>query len=272
MEVLTLIDNVVYGQGLVGEHGLSFLIKINGKKILFDTGQTGAILQNASFLEEDLSEVDAVVLSHGHYDHCGGLESFLKVNTHATIYLKRKAMDEKFSLREGVKKFIGFSLSQPIESYDNPFVFVDSNVEIYPGVILMPNIQTYTNNLVEQNRFYEKTNHQFIHDSFADELFMMIETNQSTHVFTGCSHKGILNILKTAYEASTNGKLDTLSGGMHFTGSLLNELDGHIDELSLFGLKKFYPNHCTGINGYFKLKARYGDQVKYPFTGFRYDL
>ena len=85
MELITLVDNLVYGEGLTGEHGSSFLIKTKGKTILFDTGQTNAFINNAAYLAEDLSEVDFVILSHGHYDHCGGLEAFLALNQTATI-------------------------------------------------------------------------------------------------------------------------------------------------------------------------------------------
>ncbi len=272
MEVLTLVDNLVYGQGLLGEHGLSFLIKINGKKILFDTGQSGVIVQNASYLEEDLSDVDAVVLSHGHYDHCGGLEAFLAVNPHAPIYLKRKAMDEKFSQREGVKRFIGFSLLKPIDAYENEFIFITEDTEIFPGVHVISNIEEYTHDLESTGNFFEKKETNYIQDPFADELFLIVEENRRNYVFTGCSHKGILNILKTAYEKTKENRIYSLSGGLHFTGEILDQLDLHIDKLTAFGLEKVFLNHCTGIDGYLRLKNKFGDRIQYAFTGYRYEL
>lgn len=272
MEVLTLVDNLVYGQGLLGEHGLSFLIKANGKKILFDTGQTGVIVQNASYLEEDLSDVDAVVLSHGHYDHCGGLEAFLSVNPNAPIYLKRKAMDEKFSQSEGIKRFIGFSLLKPIEEYDNDFIFVSEDIEVFPGIHIISEISEYTHDLESKGQFFEKKETNYIQDPFADELFLIVKESHRNCIFTGCSHKGVLNILKTAYEKTNEKKIYALSGGMHFTGEILDQLDLHIDKLSTFGLEKIFLNHCTGIDGYLRLKTKFKNRVQYAFTGYRYEL
>lgn len=272
MEILTLIDNLVYGEGLTAEHGLSFLIKVKNKTILFDTGQTGAIVHNANYLAEDLNDVDAVVISHGHYDHCGGLESFLAVNSHATIYLKQRALSEKYSVHGSIKKFVGFSLKKPLDDYPNSFVFLDEDTEIFPGVKLITEIFDYTHDLVAEGDFFEKSDMKFLQDPFADELFMLINERNKNHLFTGCSHKGILNILKTAYEKLNHRKIDSVSGGMHFGGALLDQLDQHIDRFEVFGIEKLYLNHCTGIDGYLRLKNKFPLAVQYAFTGYHYEL
>jgi len=272
MELVTLVDNVVYGEGLVGEHGSSFLIKSKGVKILFDTGQTQAILSNANYLAEELHDVDFVVLSHGHYDHCGGLEAFLSVNHTAKIFLKPKAFGEKISMQDNVQHFVGFKLKKPIEAYPNEFVFVEGDMEIAEGIQLIGDIHTYTHDLVDTSRFFVRDTMNLVQDPFSDELFMVITEGQRRFIFTGCSHKGILNILKTAYEKNGLQRLNYVFGGMHFSGALLRHLDQYLMQFKRFGIEGLYVNHCTGIDGYFRLKLKFPQKVYYAFTGFHVEL
>ncbi len=97
MKITTLIENLVYKRGLFSEHGLSIYIETSNKKILFDTGQSGLFLENAKTLGISIDEIDAVVLSHGHYDHTGGLYLFLEKNSKAKIYAKRGIFTPKFN-------------------------------------------------------------------------------------------------------------------------------------------------------------------------------
>ncbi len=272
MEVLTLIDNLVYGEILKAEHGLSFLIKWHGKKILFDTGQSGAIVHNAGYLFEDLTDVDYVILSHGHYDHCGGLEEFLAINETATIYIKPKALDEKYAVHELHPKQIGFNLKKPLRSYPNHFVFLDDDLEIMPGLKIIAKIHTYSSDLVDTERFLTKSDMALIQDPFADELFLLLTEGKKNILVTGCSHKGILNILKTAFEKNNHQNIHYVFGGMHFGGELLRHLDQHLMQFSKFGIEKLYVNHCTGVDGYMRLKLKFPSKVAYAFTGFHVDI
>ncbi|MBF4691839.1 MBL fold metallo-hydrolase [Fusibacter ferrireducens] len=268
MEFLTLMDNIVYGEVLTAEHGLSFLIKAGGKKILFDTGQTGAILHNASYLNEELETVDLVVLSHGHYDHCGGLESFLKVNHTAKIYLKSKAMEKKY--RRDYSS-VGFELQKPLSEYPNEFIFIEDNVEIAPGILLVGHINKYVETFDSMDSFFVKEDQNYIMDPFQDELFMIISEKDKHYLFTGCSHKGILNIIKSSLELLEDAPLEFVAGGMHFNGKIVNVLDQYIEQFERLNVKHFYVNHCTGIEGYMKFKNRLNTDVTYAFTGFRYE-
>lgn len=272
MELITLVDNLVYGEGLTGEHGSSFLIKTKGKTILFDTGQTNAFINNAAYLAEDLSEVDYVILSHGHYDHCGGLEAFLALNHTATIYLKSKAFGEKISVTDDIQRFVGFKLSKPIQDYPNTFVLLDEDTEIEEGIKIITDIHMYTHDLVDTSKFFVKDTMRLVQDPFADELILLIKEDQKNILFTGCSHKGILNILKTAYEKIQHQNIHYVFGGMHFSGELLRHLDQYLMQFSHFGIERIFVNHCTGIEGYFRLKIKFPQKVQYAFTGFHVEL
>lgn len=258
MEVLTLVDNVVYGEGLIAEHGLSFLIKHNHKNYLFGTGKSGAIVHNASALSEELSDVDYVVISHI-YDHLEGLEAFLKVNDTATIYLKNKEF-------EGATERQNTVLKRRFEGYPNAFVFLTDDLEIEKGVRLISEINVYGH---ESDSFFTKSN---VKGNPSAELFMVIETHGKQVIFTGCSPKGIMNIVKTAYEKSNKKSIYAICGGMHFNGEILHELDEHLTKLSRFGIKKIYTNHCTGIDGYLRIKNTLPATVHYAFTGYHFEI
>lgn len=267
MEFTTLIDNIVYGEVLTAEHDLSFLVKAHNKTILFDTGQTGAILKNAEYLDEDLETVDYVVLSHGHYDHCGGLESFLSINSKAKVFMKSKAIEDKF--RKDYKS-IGFKLQKKISDYPNEFIFIDEDTEIAPGVWLMADICQYRDSFSSNESLFIKIDNHYVSDPFQDELFMLIEESGKNHLFTGCSHKGILNIIKTASEALSGAPIETVAGGMHINTGILNEIDGYLNQFDSLNVKNLFVNHCTGIEGYFKLRSNLSLNVHYAFTGFKY--
>src|SRR5690554_1923178 len=104
MQITTLVENLVYQPGLVAEHGLSFYIDTGKRRILFDTGQRNAFLVNARVMGIDLGKADALVISHGHYDHTGGLNAFLKANTTAPVYLKKQVLNKKYNAN---RQFIG---------------------------------------------------------------------------------------------------------------------------------------------------------------------
>lgn len=258
MEVLTLVDNVVYGEGLIAEHGLSFLIKHNQKTYLFGTGKSGAIVHNASALSEELTDVDYVVISHI-YDHLEGLEAFLKVNETATIFLKNREF-------EGASERQNSVLIRRFESYPNTFVFLKEDLEIEKGVKLIADINVYGH---ESDSFFTKSNAKL---SESAELFMLIEIHGKMVVFTGCSPKGIMNIVKTAYDKGHRKRIHAICGGMHFNGEILHELDEHLTKLSRFGIKKIYTNHCTGIDGYLRMKTTLPATVHYAFTGFHFEI
>lgn len=268
MEFLTLMDNIVYGEVLTAEHGLSFIIKAGNKKILFDTGQTGAIVHNAGYLDEDLETIDFVILSHGHYDHCGGLESFLAINHTAKVYLKSQAVMEKYSrdYRE-----IGLKLKKPFADYPNEFIFIDQDYEIAPGIKLVANINEYAESFDSKSSFFIKNDRNYIMDPFQDELFLLLTENAKHYLFTGCSHKGILNIIKTASSLIHGESIEFVAGGMHFSSKIVNILDQYIEQFEALNVKHLYVNHCTGIEGYLKLKTTTQLDTTYAFTGFRYE-
>ena len=254
MKITVLIENTPLREDLSAEHGLSLLIETGAHTILFDAGQTGAFADNAEKLGIDLNKVDFCVLSHGHYDHGGGLKRFLEVNGHAPVYLSRYSFGEYFSSG----KYIG--LNPDLEG--NPrLILVDDVLEITDGITLCS-----CNDLLRPFRFGvfgQSVRKNGIHqdDTYLHEQYLLVEKNGQKICFSGCSHKGVLNILSWF-------KPHVFFGGFHFIR--MDPAGGELRD-AMHQLKKFptryFTGHCTGLEQYAVLKETLAGRIDYLNTG-----
>jgi len=261
MKIVTLIENYVSGLGLSAEHGLSFHLETNKQNILFDTGQTGLFIQNAQKLGVNLNDVDSLILSHGHYDHTGGLISFLEFNSRAKIYAKKNIFTPKY---KGKTRFIGTRYIEEVIS--KRLLNVDAITEIAENVYIMPNINIYSSNDTNFKNFYTKTDNKHVCDSFDDELFMVIKQSGKINIITACSHRGITNICRTATDYF-NLPVGLIIGGFHMKDCS----DLQYKEITEY-LRKLNPEsigvcHCTGIEKYADLRNSCSFKVFYNYTG-----
>lgn len=266
MEIRVLVENVVYNQGLYGEHGLSFLVKEDGIKILFDTGQTDNIIKNMSAFQEKIEDIDYIVLSHGHYDHTGGLQYILEKNKTAKVLLKRAALDEKVSTSTGKERDISFPMRNNYKDYPNEFIFVEDSYEISENIKITAKIEKkYEFEDDEKKLFVRKE--KLEKDEFDDELFMTIKNGERLNVFTGCAHSGIINILQTAMAVNKMNKIGSIIGGTHLKGKSDERIIQTLKELEKINFLNMYVCHCTGIEEYVYLKSKFGNKVDYACTG-----
>jgi 7,8-dihydropterin-6-yl-methyl-4-(beta-D-ribofuranosyl)aminobenzene 5'-phosphate synthase len=246
MEITILIDNKKNDQIYRSEHGLSVLIEFQEKTILFDTGKTDAFIQNAIILGKNLSKVDYVILSHGHYDHTGGLDAFLRLNKTATIVLKQEALQEKRSQHTGINKDISFPLKDSLEAFTNPILFIDNNQELLPELWIMAHIEKDDTLTLNDSVLFIKQNNEFIPDPFNDELFITIKYLHKLVIITGCAHNGIGNIVQTAINHTQLHEVEMLIGGLHLNKISEEQLNHTITKLKKFSIHKGLLNHCSG--------------------------
>ena len=239
--------------GLPAEHGLSLFIETDRHTILFDMGQTALFAENAERLGKDLSQVDLAILSHGHYDHGGGLKRFLDENETAAVYLHRSAFEPHYN---GTEKYIGLDVS--LQTSDR-LVFTQGVTQIDDGVIL------YDCNEREQRWAFGsgglnmKRDGHLVPDDFRHEQYLLLEEKGKRILVSGCSHKGILNITEWFSP-------DVLIGGFHFSKLPLDEtLQSYAEALDRFPTA-YYTCHCTGVEQY-RFMKRFVKDLHYLSAG-----
>lgn len=255
MKIVTLTENTACHSSLLAEHGLSLYIEAGEAKLLFDAGQTDAFARNADALGVDLSRVDAAIVSHGHYDHGGGLPVFLERNASAPVYVQKDAFGEHY---HGSEKYIGLEPSLRLSSRLIP---VDGICEIAPGITLH---SCHDRPLAEPIRPFgltRKEGSRFLAEDFRHEQYLLIEEKGKRILISGCSHRGIRNILKWF-------RPDVVVGGFHFMkldpeGAELREAAYQLLALPI----RYYTCHCTGLAQYDAMKEILGDRLQYLSAG-----
>ena len=237
MKIVTLIENSAAADELAYEHGLSLYIETNNKKILVDAGQTDLFAKNAEILGIDLAGIDLAVLSHGHYDHSGGLKHFLQVNHHAPVYLSKYAFDRHY---HGSDRYIGIDVS--LKQSDR-LIFTDALTVIDESLSLHSCNQRTRTAAIDSAGLTVLQGDRYIDDTFLHEQYLLIEENETRVLISGCSHKGILNIVSWFSP-------DVLVGGFHFMNLDPETEDKEKLRHAAAALMKYpttyYTGHCTG--------------------------
>lgn len=261
MKILTLIENLSYKENLVGEHGLSIYIETDKKKILFDAGQSGIFVNNAKYLGVDLSAIDEVVISHGHYDHSGGLYAFLKENKKAKINIKESAFNNKY---RGEIKYIGIPYNRNL--FENRINFITEVTQIDDEIFIIPETHIFDKEDTHFKNMKIKKESGFVEDDFIDEQFLLIKNNENISIVTGCSHRGVTNIVKTA-KKSNDLPINLILGGFHLDKENDEKINKIIDYFEIINPKTIGFSHCSGIEAFSKFKERLKDKVFYNYTG-----
>ena len=262
MKLYTLIENTTCDASLACEHGLSLYIEASGQRILFDAGQTGAFADNAEKMGIDLSQVDICILSHGHYDHGGGLKRFLELNDHAKVYVSRHAFGDYYN---GEEKFIGLDWELLNEER---VVFAGENEQLSEAISLHSCSNFPQPNGANAYGLTALRKGEYVPDDFRHEMYLLIREGERRIIVSGCSHRGVMN-LKTWFAP------DVFIGGFH-----LMKLDPVADRIKLIAASSmlsqkdtvYYTGHCTGEAQFAFLKERLGDRLQAISTGSYFEV
>lgn len=280
MRVITLVEDSLdeeqRSRGLNSEHGLSFYIETEKHNFLFDVGMSAVYRANAEKLGIDVATTEFLVLSHGHYDHGGGLKDFLEnTKEEVPVYLRREAFGSFFSHRKTGLKYIGLEqeLKEEYRSrlvYTHDFCRINDEVSVFSVV---GKNAGYNNNLPLANTVLKKQekNGKYVGDDFLHEQNLIIESDGRIILMSACSHCGIVNILEKFAEIYGR-RPDAVIGGLHLTNpqTLECEPENKLEQLIKYfteGNTKYYIGHCTGEKAFEYLKGRLGDRIEKLVSG-----
>jgi len=247
--ITTLCDNIA-GHGFKAEWGFALLIEANGKRILFDSGATSLVVENARVNGIDLSHIDNIILSHGHMDHTGGLLAMLSQTGRTTVVAHPDIWEERYVLRPGKEspQSIGIPFSkEELEKRGAVFVLSREPVSVTPNIITsgeIPMVSSYEH--VEDSLQVIKSG-VFIADKLADDLSLIISTNSGLVVILGCAHRGVVNTLFHARKLTGISRVAAVIGGMHLLQASDERIRRTITDLKAMEVQRLVVSHCTGF-------------------------
>ncbi|MCK5128252.1 MAG: MBL fold metallo-hydrolase [Clostridiales bacterium] len=264
MKIQVLVENKSESPHLEKQDGLSLYIQTQHHKILFDMGLDSLFIENAKKLNINLSQVDIAILSHGHYDHGGGLQDFLDINKKAAVYINKKAFGDFYSIKNGEKRYAGLDKGL---KYHERITFLDGDYTVDDNLKLISDIKPCDIMELQNSNLYEKKDNAFVRDMFDHEQALFIRENKCNVLITGCSHKGIVNIMQQV-SAKENVDLDYVIGGFHLKritdeGLIKNDIGTDLKRFKA----KYYAGHCTGAVQFNQLSEVLGDRIQSLFTG-----
>ncbi|HIS27301.1 MAG TPA: MBL fold metallo-hydrolase [Candidatus Pullilachnospira intestinigallinarum] len=277
VEITVLAENTA-GEGLAAEHGLSFWIRYEGHSFLLDAGSTAVFAENADRLGIHVEEAEFAVLSHGHYDHGGGLAEWFRRNPAGKVYAREEAFGEYYSLTSGSPRFIG--LPDPVQAFRERFCFLSGEMQILPGVWVLGHEGPSDGERAVKEKMYEKTGGTLQPDTFAHEQSLVLQTAKGLVILSSCSHGGIDRTIREAARRFPGTPVRAVLGGFHLKGGpggvgmpfSPQEIRQLGETLRDMEIPEIYTGHCTGEEAFGILKEVLGGRLHRLRAGRRISL
>jgi len=270
--ITILCENLVGRLVGFGEHGFSAFIETDKGNYLFDTGSGHSIVANSLTLNKDLKSIKKIFLSHGHYDHTGGLSEVLKlkgkvdVHAHAHVFLDRIAV-----LKENekeTKRFVGIPYKKGyLESLGANFVFNNTFTKVEKGVFLTGEVPRKTPFEKQDPRLFSEIDGKTTQDFFLDDQSLILDTDKGMVLILGCAHSGMINIIHHVMQRAGKEKFFAILGGTHLDFLTPEQLEESIKSLKKMEIGKIGVSHCTGMRAAFRLHQEFGDRFFYGCVG-----
>lgn len=271
LKITTLIENNPDDRKrLINEHGLSLLIETGEKQILFDTGQSGDFLKNARALGVRLEELDYVLLSHGHYDHSGGFEALVHhLEQVPGLIVGDEFFRPKFKkISESEYHFNGNSFDEAyLKQKEIPLQKVEGDMlRLTEKIMVFHHFQRSNSFEKQKGNFYIRIGDAYLPDAFEDEIALGIETDKGLAIIVGCSHIGVVNILRTVRER-VKRPIYAVIGGTHLVDADERRMQKTIDVLKDMNIQLIALSHCTGEEGILRISRELKEYFIYNNTG-----
>jgi 7,8-dihydropterin-6-yl-methyl-4-(beta-D-ribofuranosyl)aminobenzene 5'-phosphate synthase len=274
IRLTVLVENTATGQRLLAEHGLAVWIEYGSQRVLFDCGQGLVLVSNAYRLQTPIYEADCIVLSHGHYDHTGGLAEVANRNSRAVLFAHPECRAPKYIRRhDGTLRDVGMpeSARRVLETRAASWVRTAEPQSVVNGLTATGTIPRVTEFEDTGGPFFLDPEGQQA-DPLVDDQALFFDTDQGTVVVLGCAHAGVINTLQYVQRLTGGRPIHTVVGGMHLVQASNGRLERTIQQLRELDVQRLGPAHCTGSRAVAALWAAFPDRCLDYHVGTRLEF
>jgi 7,8-dihydropterin-6-yl-methyl-4-(beta-D-ribofuranosyl)aminobenzene 5'-phosphate synthase len=272
IRITILSENLVGKRVGIGEHGFSAYIETDQGNYLFDTGSGHSIVANSLTLNKDLKSIRKIFLSHGHFDHTGGLPEVLKLKENVDVHAHRHIfLDRIHVIKENgkeTKRFVGAPYKKSyLEFLGANFILNKDFMEVEKGIFLTGEVPRKTTFEKPDPRLFSEIDGKMIQDIFLDDQSLILDTEKGLVVILGCAHAGTINILGHVIDKTGKENFCAIMGGTHLDFLTPEQLEESIKFLRNMEIEKIGVSHCTGMRASFRLHQEFGDRFFYGCVG-----